>query len=476
MLNNIRKFSKTIFAKILLGIIIVPFIFWGMGGVFSSGNQNSIVKINNHNISTQDFMEYLNNSRIDQKVIRENIDKKILEQLLSELVSVTLLDMEIKDLNIIVSEKSLVNIIKKNKQFLDEKDLFSRTKYEKFLLMQNLTAIQYEEKLKNNEFRKKLFSYVSGGIKSPEFLINNIYKEQNSKVDIEYLNLETIYKEKKDFTIQEINKYIDLNSKDLKEEFIDISYAKITPKDLIGVDEFNELFFKKIDEIENKISNDVKFNELANDLKIKITQKNNFKPTKKKNIIEKKIYQKKNENKIQLMDENEFYVLFEISNTNKTVPSINDEKFLQKIKKLLFEKNKYEYNKKIFDKIVNKEFKSVDFTKIANENALKIKQIRLDSIKDNKKFETNSVKLLYTQPINSFVLISDEKNSIFLAKVKNITKNRINKDSEKFLNYNNQANIKIRDTIYKSYDYYIAEKYNVKINEKTLERVKNYFK
>ena len=176
------------------------------------------------------------------------------------------------------------------------------------------------------------------------------------------------------------------------------------------------------------------------------------------------------------MDENEFYVLFEISNTNKTVPSINDEKFLQKIKKLLFEKNKYEYNKKIFDKIVNKEFKSVDFTKIANENALKIKQIRLDSIKDNKKFETNSVKLLYTQPINSFVLISDEKNSIFLAKVKNITKNSINKDSEKFLNYNNQANIKIRDTIYKSYDYYIAEKYNVKINEKTLERVKNYFK
>ena len=293
MLNNIRKFSKTIFAKILLGIIIVPFIFWGMGGVFSSGNQNSIVKINNHNISTQDFMEYLNNSRIDQKVIRENIDKKILEQLLSELVSVTLLDMEIKDLNIIVSEKSLVNIIKKNKQFLDEKDLFSRTKYEKFLLMQNLTAIQYEEKLKNNEFRKKLFSYVSGGIKSPEFLINNIYKEQNSKVDIEYLNLETIYKEKKDFTIQEINKYIDLNSKDLKEEFIDISYAKITPKDLIGVDEFNELFFKKIDEIENKISNDVKFNELANDLKIKITQKNNFKPTKKKKHNRRKNLSKK---------------------------------------------------------------------------------------------------------------------------------------------------------------------------------------
>ena len=181
MLNNIRNFSKTIFAKILLVIIIIPFIFWGMGGVFSSGNQNSIAKINNQNISTQDFMDYLNNSRIEQKIIRENIDKDIIEQLLSELISLTLLNMEIKDLDITVSEDTLVNLIKNNKEFLDEKGFFSRTKYEKFLLLQNITAIQFEEKLKENELKKRLFSYVSGGIKSPLFVINNVYQEQTSK-------------------------------------------------------------------------------------------------------------------------------------------------------------------------------------------------------------------------------------------------------------------------------------------------------
>ena len=49
MLNNIRNFSKTWFAKILLVIIIIPFVFWGMGGVFSGGNTNNIAKINNQN-------------------------------------------------------------------------------------------------------------------------------------------------------------------------------------------------------------------------------------------------------------------------------------------------------------------------------------------------------------------------------------------------------------------------------------------
>ena len=76
MLNNIRNFSKTIFAKILLVIIIIPFVFWGMGGMFNSGNTNNIVKINNQKISTQDFMDYLNKSKLTSDFIKENIKKK----------------------------------------------------------------------------------------------------------------------------------------------------------------------------------------------------------------------------------------------------------------------------------------------------------------------------------------------------------------------------------------------------------------
>ena len=91
MLNNIRNFSKTISAKILMVIIIIPFVFWGMGGVFNRGNTNNIVKINNHSISAQDFMNYLNDSRIDSNVIKENINNNIIEELLSGLISSNLI-------------------------------------------------------------------------------------------------------------------------------------------------------------------------------------------------------------------------------------------------------------------------------------------------------------------------------------------------------------------------------------------------
>ena len=62
-----------------------------MGGVFNSGNTNNIVKINNFSISTQDFIDQLNNSNIDKNIIKENIDDNILEELLGNLISKTLI-------------------------------------------------------------------------------------------------------------------------------------------------------------------------------------------------------------------------------------------------------------------------------------------------------------------------------------------------------------------------------------------------
>ena len=89
MLNNIRNFSKTWAAKILLIVIIIPFVFWGMGGVFNRGNTNNIVKINNYTVSTQDFINHLNSSNIDANIIKKNIDDNILEEFLGNLISKT---------------------------------------------------------------------------------------------------------------------------------------------------------------------------------------------------------------------------------------------------------------------------------------------------------------------------------------------------------------------------------------------------
>ena len=473
MLNNIRNFSKTWPAKILLIVIIIPFVFWGMGGVFNRGNTNNIVKINNYTISTQDFINHLNSSNIDTNVIKENIDDNILEELLGNLISKTLIDMEIEELNIFISESSLAERIKKNKNFLDDSGKFSRTKYEKFLLSQNLTAPFFEINLKNNELKKELFSYVGGGIKTPFFLTNNTYKQQTGKLEIDFINLNNVYKKNQDFSESEIKSFINENKDKLKDEYIDFTYIKITPKDLTGSDQFNELFFKKIDELENKISNGIDFNDLLAELKITPILKKNYITKTNGDKIEEKIYAKRNENKIFLIDENEFYVLYQINKINKILPNLDNKTFKNKVTRILYEKNKFEYNQKLLNEINDKKFNQTTFDKLADG---KIENIILDSINDNNKFSAASIKLLYAQPINSFTLIFDEKTDVFVAKIKKLYTNDISKGSKEFLNYREQANIIIRDSMYSSYDNILDEKYNVTINQKTLERVKNYFR
>ena len=77
MLNKLRGFSNTKLAGVLITIIIIPFVFWGMGSVFSGGNTNNIAKINNEAISTQDFMKYINQTRMDVEYIKKNINNNI---------------------------------------------------------------------------------------------------------------------------------------------------------------------------------------------------------------------------------------------------------------------------------------------------------------------------------------------------------------------------------------------------------------
>ena len=472
MLNKLRGFSNSKLAGVLIAIIIVPFVFWGMGSVFSGGNTNNIAKINNKTISTKDFMKYINQTRMDASYIKKNINNNVIENAISKIVSMKLLDMEINDLNILISDKTLASKIKNNEIFLDDKKNFSRIKYEKFLLENNLAAPDFEIRFKNELLKKKLFYYVGGGIKSPYFLNNKMYINKTKEVEIDYFNLDTVYDTKTSET--EIDQFIKDNEENLKEELIDFSYAKITPSNLIEIDEFNKEFFKKIDDIENSILNGSNIGDIQKKYNLKLEYFNNYNNDDEDGIL-KEIYEKKNDDKIQLIDKNDYYLLFEISKIEKILPSKTDLNFINRVKENLVLKKKYEYNKDLFQKIQDKKLNEDEFLKISN-GLQNIQNIIISSLDDDKVFDKESIKLIYSLPINSFLLITDSNNKIFLAKINNIFTENLSKNDINNKEYLVKSNSKIIDEIYNSYDLSLNKKYKVKVYENTLDRIKNNFK
>ena len=167
MLGPIRKFSSSIFAKVFLLIVAIPFVFWGMGDLFRGGELNTIARINDKKIPKQEFIYYLENyATLAQKINTDEI-KKLLYSFIGE----KLIALEIENFNIKISENSLSQIIKNEKLF-ERGQKFSRLEYEKFLLKNELNAIVFESNLSKQKKREQLFTLIGGGIKPSYFLIN----------------------------------------------------------------------------------------------------------------------------------------------------------------------------------------------------------------------------------------------------------------------------------------------------------------
>ena len=473
MIGKLRGFSNSKLAGVLVGIIIIPFVFWGMGSVFSGGNTNNVAKINNEIISSKDFINFVNDSRLTNEIIKANLDKNIIENILSELISEKLIEMEIKELNVKVSEEALANKIRSNAILLDENNKFSRVKYEKFLLENNLTASSFENSLRKQELKKNLFNYISGGIISPYFLKNKIYISENKKIELEFLDLDLVHD--KTATDIEVEEFIKNNQDLLKIDFIDAAYTRITPQNLVEIDEFNDEFFKKIDEIENNILNGSNLNEISKIYNLKLDKISNFVLNDNSDEILEEIYSKRNQDKLQLIDKNDYYLIFEISNINKKIPNRSNKDFIKSVKKNVILKKKFEFNKELYEKIDEKLFNDDEFIKISKDKN-NIKAITLNNLNDINFFDSESVELIYTLPNKSFTLVTGETNKVYLTKIKDIYYSNIDKNDNNISEYSTKSNNDIINNIYTSYDLSLNTKYNVKIFNQTIERVKNYFR
>ncbi len=472
MIEKLKNLGwKQLGGLVLIVIIIIAFGFGGFGGGFSTNNQNNIAKINKTNVTTQDFIDYVNQSGISQEAIRDNLDNNIIEELLSGLISTTLIDLEIKDFDLSINERTILKNIKENKNFQDENGAFQRIKYEKFLLSNNLSAPMFELQLKNRELQKHLFDFIGAGTITPNFLIEKKFEENNKSLDIEYFDMENLYKTKNDYTANEIELFIDENKDQLKREYIDFKYVILNPKNLIGIEEFNQEFFDEIDSIENKISQGSAFDTILEDINVDIIQVNEFAPSSSKQINEDLIYSKK-ASKIDLIESGDNFLLYNIDNQYDRAPDLNDEIIKGEIVELIYQKGKFDYNREIIEEIQKKEFDNSKFEELAGSNK---EYSSINSIEDDKLIDINSVKMLYALPVNSFALVNKE-DKIFLVKITGTNKNSFNKADEKYLKFVNSQNINNRKTILQTYDQLLNDKYQVQLNQKTIDRVKNYFK
>ncbi len=484
MVTSIGKYSKSFLVKLLVGIIILPFVFWGMGDVFRGGNQNVIATIDSNKVSTQEFMNHLNRMNLNNQQIKNFKQNDLVEKILSDFIGRKVMQMEIEKSGIKINDNSLRNIIKNDKLFFKD-NKFSRVEYEKFLLKSGVTAPGFEKNIAEQESKRQFLDYIASGITIPNILVEKAFKQENQLKTIKYIDLNKYYSsiEKSKEKFKEL---YEKNKTSFSKNYKSFQYAEITPLNMTGNDEYGENFFKQLDILENNILDGQSFEDASkgNNLKIikikKVDDKKIGIDNKKIENLSDKIFKKFFAISLEktpevLKIDNKYYLveLEEVSTTNKT---INDPDVIKIINAQLEFINKLEANTSIVKDISMGGYNEQKLKEFAKKNALELKDYTISSLKQNDVFNEGIIKRIFLSNDGEVELITDSTlTSNFLVLALNTKFNKLDKESDVYEQYKAKAKLKLINNIYETFDRNLNEKYKVELNKKTIERVKNSF-
>ena len=481
MLTSIKKATSSFFTKVLIGLIILPFVFWGMGDVFRTGNQNVLVNIDAEKIGVQNFVNYLSQLNLTDEQ-RKNLSKTdLLDRILSDYIGKKIIAMEIETGGVKLSNSSLKEIITSDETFKKDNQ-FSRTEYEKFLLENRMSPTMFEQNISEQEKKRQLLTYLSEGINLPNFLINKEFQNENQNKTIQYLELDDLYKNKK-FTDEEIKKIYDENKQFLVREFKKINFVELLPSNLTGQPEYNEAYFKRIDEIENGILDGKKVNDFTQEFNLSLKTINETDRNKKNKLgqdiikLEDGLFERMfnvEANKASLINLNNKYFLSEVESINQITRDLEDKEIRDAITSQLKIKYIAESNIKIVKQLSEGKFKKEQFDNFSKENNISIKNTTLKNLEDETIFNKDIIREIFKVKDNELQLITDStltKNYIIYSVKTEFPP--FDKNNKKFTEYETKAKLGFSNQIYGTFDAAVNERYDVKINEKVLTRIKN---
>ncbi len=239
MLVYLRANTGNWIIKFFLAIIIIVFVFLGVGSI-GSKRKNSIATIDGEPVSIKEYQRTYNRM-IEQYKIQfgNNLTDELLkalklkEQALHALVNSKLLLRKADELGVIVSAKELQDNLMSEKAFqVDGK--FNLEHYKRVLSLNRLTPEIYEQSQRDELKRQKVRQMVLSAITVSDLEARDWYTYQNKKIAVDYIKFSPgAIKIQPD--AQQILTYYEQNkSKYQSSPKVKAAYLKFSPQDYKG--------------------------------------------------------------------------------------------------------------------------------------------------------------------------------------------------------------------------------------------------
>ncbi|MCB0311430.1 MAG: SurA N-terminal domain-containing protein, partial [Bdellovibrionales bacterium] len=194
MIQFFHRYRNSVLAILVVSLVCLVMTGFGID-LMRSGNQSGYaIKVNDNEISTQDFYQQRRNI-IDN--YRRNLGEafgqferqltaNLNQELVDNLISGAVLEEFARDLNLYVGDEEVRDTIV-NQLFRGQ---FDPLQYQAFLRESGMSAQGFEEKIKSEALQDALLSLVQDTTQASEAEARTLYERENTNYSVKYLTFD----------------------------------------------------------------------------------------------------------------------------------------------------------------------------------------------------------------------------------------------------------------------------------------------
>jgi peptidyl-prolyl cis-trans isomerase D len=244
MLDLIRRNAQSWMVKALFGLIVVVFVFWGVGS-FRSDDSSIVAKVNDTPILARDYMQAY--ERTIQTIQQQNPGLRgaelqrlgVKQQVLNQLIDAQLIAEKARTWGITISPAELRAEIGSIPVFLNETNRFDPERYLAVLQENRLTPQRFEADFTTSLLLEKMRAYVQSSSTVSEAQAKDFFDFALERVRIDFVLFDAgDYLDRIEPTEEQVRSYYEAHQNDFAvPERIALRYLLFTPQTVAALQE-----------------------------------------------------------------------------------------------------------------------------------------------------------------------------------------------------------------------------------------------
>jgi len=239
MLEFIRQNAQSWGIKVLFGIIILVFVFWGVGSF--RGNQKKVLAtVNQREIGTKEFFRVYEQQLQQMRQQQGDVSYEQLKQMdfkqqvFQRMVDSMLLLDQARELGMFATSTEIRGTVMNMDVFKGENQSFDSARYEALLRANQMTPAQFEADVQTDLVRQKLQSYVLSPVQVADSEARELFEYVQEKAVMDYIPFASSdFMDQAQVEDPEIKSYYEDNQEQFREPAkMAMEYLLLTPESL----------------------------------------------------------------------------------------------------------------------------------------------------------------------------------------------------------------------------------------------------